>query len=111
MLYDGSKLSVKLTDGIAVLCFDAKEGSVNKFDQATLQELEQATARLAQTSHVKGLLVTSRKAVFIVGADIMEFGELFKHSADDMRAWLADTNSIFSAIEDLPFPSLTAING
>src|SRR5699024_2090925 len=35
----------------------------------------------------------------------------FKRSADDMRVWLAATNSIFSAIEDLPFPSVTAING
>src|SRR5699024_598761 len=111
MLYDGSKLSVKLTDGIAVLCFDATQGSVNKFDQATLQELKQAAAKLAATAGVQGLLVTSAKPAFIVGADIMEFGELFKHGADDMRTWLADTNSIFSAIEDLPFPSVTAING
>src|SRR5699024_6539156 len=111
MLYDGSKLSVTLADGIAVLCFDAQEGAVNKFDQATLQELKQAAAKLAVEPEVRGLLVTSAKPAFIVGADIMEFGELFKHSADDMRAWLADTNSIFSAIEDLPFPTVTAING
>src|SRR5699024_4418976 len=111
MLYEGSKLSVTLTDGIAELCFDAQGGSVNKFDQATIEELGQAAERLAAASGVKGLLVTSAKTVFIVGADIMEFGARFESSDAEMQAWLAQTNGIFSTIEDLDYPTVTAING
>src|SRR5699024_1879780 len=108
MLYEGSKLSVNVTDGIAVLCFDAQGGSVNKFDQATIEELKQAAKKLAGAADIKGLLVTSGKSVFIVGADIMEFGERFKAPDAEMKAWLADANGVFSAIEDLDFPTVTA---
>ena len=111
MLYEGSKLSVEVTDGIAVLCFDAREESVNKFDQATINDLNEAAKALAHADDVKGLLVKSAKPAFIVGADIMEFGERFKASDDEMREWMADANRMFSTIEDLDFPSVTAING
>ncbi len=111
MLYEGSRLSVDLADGIAVLCFDARDESVNKFDQATIDELKQAAEALKQDSGITGLLVKSAKSGFIVGADIMEFGERFKSTDDEMRAWLAEANGVFSAIEDLGFPSVTAING
>ena len=67
MLYEGSRLSVEVTDGIAVLCFDARDGSVNKFDQATIDDLNAAAKALAEASDVKGLLVKSAKPAFIVG--------------------------------------------
>src|SRR5699024_2900460 len=111
MLYEGYKLSVTLADGIAELCFDAQGGSVNKFDQATIEELGQAAEQLTATSGVKGLLVTSAKSVFIVGADIMEFGARFESSDAEMQAWLTQTNGVFSAIEELDYPTATAING
>ncbi|MES1925654.1 fatty acid oxidation complex subunit alpha FadB [Salinisphaera sp. T31B1] len=111
MLYEGSTLTVDVADGIAVLTFDAKEGSVNKFDQATIDDLNQAAKALSHADDVKGLLVKSAKPAFIVGADIMEFGERFKSSDEQMKAWMADANAMFSTIEDLDFPSVTAING
>jgi len=111
MLYEGSTLSVDVAAGIAVLTFDAKQGSVNKFDQATIDDLNHAAKALAHADDVKGLLVKSAKPAFIVGADIMEFGERFKAPDDEMKAWMADANGMFSAIEDLNFPSVTAING
>ncbi|GAB3678226.1 fatty acid oxidation complex subunit alpha FadB [Salinisphaera aquimarina] len=111
MLYEGSKLSVEVADGIAVLTFDAREASVNKFDQATIDDLNQAAKALSHAADVKGLLVKSGKPAFIVGADIMEFGERFKASDDEMKQWMADANRMFTAIEDLGFPSVTAING
>lgn len=112
MLYEGRKLSVELdADGVAELKFDAGDDSVNKFDRATVEELGAAAAALGNASGLKGLLVTSGKDGFIVGADITEFGEQFQASDDEMRQWLADANAVFNAIEDLPVPSVTAING
>lgn len=110
MLYEGKKLTVTVDDQIAVLCFDAAEESVNKFDEATVAELGDA-AKAIGGSDAKGLLVTSAKSAFIVGADIMEFGARFKLPDDEFAAGVADSLAVFNAIEDLNMPSVTAING
>ncbi|MGB3667164.1 MAG: fatty acid oxidation complex subunit alpha FadB, partial [Bermanella sp.] len=62
-------------------------------------------------SDVKGVLVTSGKDCFIVGADITEFGDAFKLPEEEIVEWILSGNEIFNAIEDLPVPTLTSING
>jgi len=67
MIYQGNSISVAQKEGgLAELVFDLKNESVNKFDQATITELKEATAALA-AANVKGVLVSSAKEVFIVG--------------------------------------------
>lgn len=111
MIYSGKALSVDvLPSGIANLVFDLDGSSVNKFDQATLRELQEAVAAL-QTADVKGLILSSAKSTFIVGADITEFTSKFAEGEKQVYAWLVEANKIFSDIEDLPFPTVTAING
>lgn len=108
----GQALSLKRhADGIVELCFDLQGESVNKFNRLTMQELKAAADELAADSSLKGLLVTSAKDVFIVGADITEFGESFALSDAELLDWCAQSNAVFSVIEDLPVPSVTAING
>ncbi len=112
MEFQGQSLQLKmLGDGIAELIFDLQGESVNKFDRQTLDELKQIGDSLAAAGDVKGLLVSSAKPVFIVGADITEFGESFKQSDEQLLEWCAQSNAIFNTIEDLPFPSVTAVNG
>ena len=112
MIYQGKALSASfLEDGIAELCFDLQGDSVNKFNRLTLEELGEATQALANESGLKGVVVTSGKPVFIVGADITEFTELFKLPDADLRNWLEQANKIFNAFEDLPVPTVAAING
>lgn len=111
MIYQGNSLTVKPRDnGLAELIFDLSGESVNKFNQATLNELKAATEVLA-SSDVTGLLITSAKDSFIVGADITEFLAWFKQTEDEIVADILDANAIFSAFEDLPFPTVVAING
>jgi 3-hydroxyacyl-CoA dehydrogenase/enoyl-CoA hydratase/3-hydroxybutyryl-CoA epimerase/enoyl-CoA isomerase len=112
-MYQGQSLRVTLNaeDQIAELCFDRKEDAINKFDVRTVNELKEAAAALAAAGNVKGLIVTSAKDVFIVGADITEFGGLFQKSEEEIAAWAFDANKAFNAVEDLPFPTVTAING
>ncbi|NEX87659.1 fatty acid oxidation complex subunit alpha FadB [Aeromonas rivipollensis] len=111
MIYQGETLSVSyLEHGIAELRFDAP-GSVNKLDRATLLSLSEAIAALKQERELKGLILTSGKDAFIVGADITEFLELFDLPQEDLLGWLKKANDIFSAIEDLPVPTLSAIKG
>ena len=59
----------------------------------------------------KGLLVTSGKPVFIVGADITEFTSLFGASKEEIKPFTASNNRNFNRIASLPYPSAVAING
>ncbi|HET8880689.1 MAG TPA: enoyl-CoA hydratase-related protein, partial [Solimonas sp.] len=111
-LYQGQSLRVeKLDGGFAELCFDRQGDAINKFDAHTVKELGEAGAALKNDGAIKGLVVTSAKDVFIVGADITEFGASFQRPEDEIAAWTFESNKVFSAIEDLPFPTVTAING
>lgn len=112
MIYSGSAISVALlNDGIAELKFDLANESVNKFDRATLTELAAATDAIKADKNVKGVIVTSGKGVFIVGADITEFGEIFGGGEEQIAAWGVGANKVFSAFEDLDVPKVVAING
>ncbi|MCW8091900.1 fatty acid oxidation complex subunit alpha FadB [Alteromonas sp. ASW11-130] len=111
MIYEGKSLTVSVSDeGFAELVFDA-EGSVNKFDRQTVQELDEAAAKMASHGGIKGVLVRSAKPVFIVGADITEFTDLFSKTDEEILAWVGKTSQVFDHFEDLPFPSIAAING
>ena len=111
MIYQGKSLNAALLEnGIADVVFDA-EGSVNKFDQQTVRELEEVCQALIDNGNVKGAVVRSAKGVFIVGADITEFGALFAMPDDEILTWVAKTSQAFDKFEDLPFPTVCAING
>ena len=111
MIFQGSALSVELLpSGVAKLQFDLTGSSVNKFNRHTLEELRHAVELLAK-SDAKGLVFTSAKSGFIVGADITEFTGIFAGSEESIVAWLGEANGVFNAIEDLPFPTVCAISG
>lgn len=111
MSYTGKTLRVEmLPSGIAQLIFDLQDSSVNKFDQATLMELRTAVAELQQ-AEIKGVIFSSAKSTFVVGADIMEFTAMFSQPEEQINAWLIEANELFNMIEDLPVPTVTAIDG
>jgi len=112
-MYQGKSLKVVVNseEQIAELIFDREGESINKFDARTVKELTEAGAALAAATGLKGLIVSSAKDVFIVGADITEFGAIFEKSEEEIANWTWEANKAFNAIEDLPFPSVTAING
>ncbi|MGB5512394.1 MAG: fatty acid oxidation complex subunit alpha FadB, partial [Woeseiaceae bacterium] len=65
----------------------------------------------ADTS-LKGVIVSSGKPVFIVGADITEFATQFGGSEEETADKILKINvDIFNAFEDLPMPTVAAING
>ena len=79
MIYEGKAITVKaLESGIVELKFDLKGESVNKFNRLTLEELRQAVDAIKADAAIKGVIVSSGKDVFIVGADITEFVDNFK---------------------------------
>ena len=110
MIYSGKAITVQaIDDGIAELCFDLQDDSVNKFNALTVNELKEATAAIAADSSLNGVIVTSGKPVFIVGADIMEFGALFGASEDEITDRILQINlEVFNAFEDLSIPTVAA---
>jgi len=120
-VYEGKSIqyilhtSAELPEGqIAEIKFDNKAESVNKFDAVTLQDLREITLRLKKDlapEKIKGLLLTSGKEVFLVGADITEFLGHFKKTKAELLNWVLETDQLFSEVEDLPIPSVAVING
>lgn len=111
MIYQAETLQVKeIQDGIAELSFCSPK-SVNKLDLATLESLDKAIDALIAHQGLKGLLLTSDKDAFIVGADITEFLGLFAKTDAELDQWLQFANSIFNKLEDLPVPTISVIKG
>jgi len=111
-MFQGKTLSlVQIENGFVELNFDNQSGSVNKFNIETLGELREAIDILKAATDIKGLLLTSNKSVFVVGADITEFKEMFSASKEHFIEGAQHANGLFSAIEDMPFPTVAAING
>lgn len=110
MIYQGDNLSVDIVEpGIAELKFDG-QGSVNKFDEKTLNELSDALDALHGHPDVNGVFITSAKPTFIVGADITEFLTLFAN-IEHTKTWVHKASRVFDKLEDLPVPTLAAVNG
>jgi 3-hydroxyacyl-CoA dehydrogenase/enoyl-CoA hydratase/3-hydroxybutyryl-CoA epimerase/enoyl-CoA isomerase len=112
MTFEGQALRVlPLDGGFVELLFDLQKESVNKLNRATLAELEQALTSLPGGADPRGVLLTSGKEVFIVGADVTEFVPLFHESEQQIADFLRNGQRIFSMLEDLGLPSVAAING
>ena len=112
MIYESDTLKVQRHDGgIAELTFDLHGESVNKFNQATVDDLKAALSALEAEQGISGLLVTSAKPVFIVGADITEFTRMFKAGKETIIEFAGHNSANLNRLEQLPFPSVAVING
>lgn len=110
-IYQGVHIKCYANDHIARMVLDHQGASVNKFDASLLQDLGKAIAAIEKESGLKGLVIQSAKDVFVVGADITEFLGRFAAEDAQLKSWLEEVHAMFSKIEDLPYPTVTAING
>ncbi len=112
MLFEGQCLFVKRLDsGVAELNFNRSDLPINKLDLKTLSEFKEAITALDADTSIKGLLLTSAKKDFIVGADITEFIGWFGLPESEFATRLLDVHKVFATLEDFPFPTVSAING
>lgn len=112
MIHAGNAITVQmLQDGIAEFRFDLLGESVNKFNKATIDDFQAAIAAVQSHPEIQGLVVTSAKSTFIVGADITEFGANFAQGEAVIQEWLVSIHQIFNSFEDLNIPKVVAING
>ncbi|CAH9059951.1 Fatty acid oxidation complex subunit alpha [Pseudoalteromonas sp. CIP111854] len=111
MLYKSESFVVDFCKGkIAEFKF-CMPGSVNKLSQQTLQECAQAFQALSQRDDIDAMVFTSDKEHFIIGADIFEFLPTFQRPEEELVGWIKNATDVFDAIEDLPFPTASAIHG
>ena len=112
MIYQSDALTLeRLDEGIVELRFDLQGDSVNKFNRATVDSLSAALDALEAEQGVRGLLLTSGKGVFIVGADVTEFTGLFNATAAEIKGFSGHNNHNFNRLQSLPYPTVAAING
>ncbi|WP_337881490.1 fatty acid oxidation complex subunit alpha FadB [Rheinheimera sp.] len=111
MIYQSNSITVAyLADGIAEFSFNAA-GSVNKFDQQTLTDCRAALNLLHADKNLKGVVYTTGKDAFIVGADITEFLGTFQQPEAELIPWIKNASDVFDLAEDLPVPTIAAIRG
>lgn len=112
VVFQGRSLWVRWIEGhLAELCFDRQGESTNKFDRVTVEELSQAAEHIAALPGLRGVLISSAKDVFVVGADINEFMTRFDMNDEELTQDVRGASRAFVAIEDLPVPTVAAING
>src|SRR3974390_841354 len=112
MLFEGETIKAEeLGEGLVELCFDRKAETVNKLDRLAFSELNRALEIISKAPGVSGVLITSAKDAFIVGADIFEFVDVFAREEKDIVDFIADNAKIITALSDLPVPTVAAING
>ncbi len=112
MIFQGNFFKVEqLKTGFLELIFDVKNSKVNILSQAIIAELGEAVEAIAGSGIETGLVISSGKKGFAAGADITEFNTLFDAPEAQVLEKMAQSNRVFNALEDLPMPTVAAING
>lgn len=107
---DAFRLSID-PEGIGHLVFDLPDEKINKISVPVLEELDTILEGLKDNTQIKVLLITSpKKGIFIAGADLNSFESFFRDYELGKRA-VTMGHSVFSKLENLPFPTIAVIDG
>lgn len=99
---------VETSEGIRTLTVDRPE-KLNALNSAVLEVLEARLAEAQGDTDLRCLIITGAgEKAFIAGADI---GELVRLTPLDGREHARRGQALLDRIENLPFPSIAAING
>jgi 3-hydroxyacyl-CoA dehydrogenase/enoyl-CoA hydratase/3-hydroxybutyryl-CoA epimerase/enoyl-CoA isomerase len=111
-MYTGEHIQViQRKDSIIELVINSQNASVNTLSAAVLTELKAAIEKIKAVSSAVGLIIRSDKSSFVVGANILELIELQKQPEAATHVMLEETHALFNSIENLPFPTVSIING
>jgi enoyl-CoA hydratase len=104
MAYENIRLETE--DALAILTIDRPK-ALNALNNKTLQELESALNTLPTTA--RALIITGGgDKAFVAGADIAEMASI---SAAQAREFAALGHRVFHTLEQLPIPTIAAVNG
>ena len=96
--------------GIYHIVFDHIKRPYNFIDTETLQDLEKLIA-VVEDGNYKGVVFSSSKSSFIVGANIKIFVTAHDAEKKVVEGFLKEGQDLFNRIEDLDIPSVAIMNG
>src|SRR6186713_3303317 len=96
-------------DGIAVLTIDAPRRATNVLDEAFMAAFERALARLESDRELEGVILTSGKRDFLVGADIERLAQI--REAREAFELAQALKAQLRRLEQLGRPVVAALNG
>ena len=112
IIFHGSFLKLRtINKNILELAFDSEKQPINIFNEVTIDELSIVLSIVENQSNINGLIFTSTKRDFVVGADIHELRQIFEKSDSYLKAFFYKVNNVFNRIESLPFPTAACIDG
>ncbi|NQD93852.1 fatty acid oxidation complex subunit alpha FadB, partial [Pseudomonas sp. CrR25] len=111
-MFSGSVMSLqRLSGGVVHWTIGALGASVNTLSSKAIDEWESALKLLEDAKDVTGLVISSEKHSFIVGADVKEFPSIFSGHITDIVCWAKRAQSLCNRMEELPYPTVAAIEG
>jgi 3-hydroxyacyl-CoA dehydrogenase/enoyl-CoA hydratase/3-hydroxybutyryl-CoA epimerase len=102
-------VSTRIQDGIAILTFDMAAAPANVINHDSMQAFWHEAEAAIQNPEVKGLVITSAKKEFIVGADINMIYAL--GDAEEVFSLTQNLNAGFRKLETCGKPVVAALNG
>ncbi len=107
-----SALRLDVLDGaIGLITFDQPGSRANVLSQAVQADFEAVLGQLRQRDDLRGLILRSGKpGMFIAGADLKEMGSADR-DPEQIRRVVRRGLAIIAAFENLPYPTVAAIEG
>lgn len=94
---------------IAVVELDLVGEKVNKFSTPVMMRMKEVIAELGKSSYKAVIFVSKKNKIFIAGADIEEIKNMT--TKEQYEAAVNGGQEIMNMVEDLPMPTIAAING
>ncbi len=99
------------SDGVATIVWDMQDYPMNVLSEESLRAFEAEWRAHQNNDDVKGVVITSAREAFIVGADINMLWRMRAWPAAEVFAQNQVLNRFFREIETAPKPTVAAING
>ena len=108
----GTHLATALdADGIATITWNLAGRQPNTFNEATIAEFDGAIRELLADAAVKGIVITSAKPDFIVGADLGMLQQVGSMTREELFRRVRRMQQLFRDLETGGKPLVAALNG
>jgi len=101
--------TVERDGDLAILWFDLPGEKVNKLSSAVLHELSGVLDQIGGSDAKKVLIASSKKGMFIAGADVMEFTTV--STAEEAQTFIRLGQDVFTKLSRLKQTTVAAIDG
>lgn len=100
-------LNKSISGGIATITI-SRPAAMNALNSRFFDEMDFMLNDLEKNKDIRVLIITGEGKAFVAGADISEMAEM---NAEQGKKFSQRGQSVFSRIENLPYPVIAAVNG